>query len=125
MTLATARPLFRFSALFNWTAVLLFLPALGIGRAIGIDPVPTGTILEEVGLLAIILFGVGYWMAASAPDAHRGILKLGLAGKLGVVAIVGMHFVSSTANLIWMLVVSGDLLFAVLFILYLRATRTT
>ena len=124
MTLATARPLFRVAALFNWSAVLLFLPALGIARAIGIDPVPTGTILEEVGLLAIFLFGVGYWMAASAPDAHRGILKLGLAGKLGVVAIVGMHFVSNTANLIWMLVVSGDLLFAVLFILYLRATRT-
>ena len=119
----TARIIFYTAALFNWGAVLLFLPALGIARQLGIDPAPTGTIFEEVALAAVFAFGVGYWMVGNAPDRHRGIVQIGLAGKLMVVAIVVAHYLAGSASLAMTAVVSGDLIYAVLFILFLKSPR--
>ena len=101
------RILFRTAALFNWSAVVFFLPALGIADRLG-HGAPTGTPFEHVGLGAIALFGIGYWMVASAPEQNRGIVQLGLLGNV---------------SLPLALVVSGDIVFAVLFARYLVGTR--
>ncbi len=120
----TARLMFRTAALFNWGAVLLFLPALGIARRLGIEPAPTGTIFEEIALGAIFVFGIGYWMVGKAPDRHRGIVQIGLAGKLLVVTIVGAHYLTGSASLALAAIASGDLIFSALFALFLKSTRS-
>ena len=122
MQLKVARLIFYSAALFNWGAVLLFLPALGIARHLGIDPAPAGTIFEDIGLAAVIVFGAGYWMVGNAPERHRGIIHIGLIGKLMVVAIVCAHYLAGSASLALAAVVSGDLIYAALFILFLKST---
>ena len=118
------RILFRTAALFNWSAVVLFLPVLGLADRLGRGG-PTGTVFEHLGIGAIGLFGLGYWMVASAPDQNRGIVQLGLLGKVLAVALVGGHYLAGNVSLPLALVVSGDVVFVVLFARYLAITRRT
>ena len=116
------RILFRTAALFNWSAVVFFLPVLGLADRLG-HGAPTGTPFEHVGLGSIGLFGLGYWMVASAPEQNRGIVQLGLLGKVLAVALVAGHYLAGNVSLPLALVVSGDLIYAVLFARYLATTR--
>ena len=125
MSTNRVRVLFRTAAVFNWSAVALFLPALGLAERLGLSPAPTGTLFEHVGIAAIGLFGVGYWMAGSAPDRQRGVIQLGLAGKVIVVALVLAYYLAGDANLRLTLVISGDAIYAVLFTRYLAKTRVS
>ncbi|MDQ6526756.1 hypothetical protein RB608_24250 [Nocardioides sp. LHD-245] len=123
MSAHQARILFRTAALFNLAAVLLFLPALGLADRLALRPAPADTAFEHIAIAAIGLFGLGYWMAAGAPERHRGIIQLGLAGKVAVVAIVIGHFLAGSANGRLAGVVAGDVVFSVLFARYLILTR--
>ena len=113
--------LFRAAALFNWSAVVLFLPVLGLADRLG-HGAPTGTVFEHVAIGAIGIFGLGYWMVASAPEQNRGIVQLGLLGKVLVVALVAGHYLAGNVSAPLALVVSGDVVFAVLFARYLATT---
>jgi hypothetical protein len=115
------RILFRTAALFNWSAVVFFLPVLGLADRLGYGA-PAGTAFEHVGLGAIGLFGLGYWMVASAPEQNRGIVQLGLLGKMLAVGLVVGHYLAGNVSLPLALVVSGDVIFAVLFARYLAKT---
>ncbi len=117
------RFMFGTAALFNFGAAALFLPGLGLAAALSLQPQAGQGLFDQVALLAIFIFGVGYWMVAGNPQAHRGIVKLGLAAKLGVIAIAWVHvlFVGD-ANVRLALLVSGDLLYSLLFIQHLRRT---
>lgn len=117
------RILFRTAALFNWSAVVLFLPAFGLAERLGLHTAPTGTPFEHIGIAAIGLFGVGYWMVASSPDQNRGIAQLGLAGKVMVIALVVGHYVADDVNLRLTLVVCGDVVYSVLFAWYLTTSN--
>lgn len=122
MQLKQAKALFTVAALFNFTAVILLHPATGIAAALGLVPLIGAGAFEQVALLAIAVFGAGYWMVGRNPDHHRGLVKVGLASKLGVVAIILGHFVAGSANIRMLLLVSGDLIFALAFLCFL-ATR--
>jgi len=122
MEAKTARLLFTIGALFNFGAVLLFMPALGIAERLGIGPAPTGTIFEDIGIAAIFVFGVGYWLAAQALEEYRGFIKVGILSKFVIVALVVAHYLAGNASLLLTLAISGDLIFAALFISYLRST---
>ncbi|MES2127472.1 MAG: hypothetical protein V4463_09395 [Pseudomonadota bacterium] len=118
-----ARLLFGSAALFNWAATLLFLPVLGLATRLGLAPAPTGTIFEYIALWAIFAFGLGYWMVGRAPAKWRSVAVLGMASKFGVVAIVVGHYLAGSVNLPFALVVGGDVLYAILFAIYLQSTR--
>jgi hypothetical protein len=118
------RILFRTAALFNWSAVVFFLPVLGLADRLG-RGAPTGTVFEHLGIGAIGLFGLGYWMVASAPEQNRGIVQLGLLGKVLAIVLVAGHYLAGNVSAPLALVVSGDVVFAVLFARYLATTRRT
>lgn len=113
------RILFRTAALFNWSAVVLFLPAFGVAERLGLHTAPTGTPFEHIGIAAIGLFGVGYWMVAASPEQNRGIAQLGLAGKVLVIALILGHYMAHDVNLRLTLVVCGDVVYSALFAWYL------
>lgn len=120
-----ARVLFRSGAVFNWVATLLLLPESRLANRLGMRPAPTGTLSDHVAAGAVGLFGVGYWMAGSAPERHRGIIQLGLAGKILVIALVLGHYLAGNANLRLTAAVLGDLIYSVLFARYLATSRST
>lgn len=119
MTHSRIRLLFMTAALFNWAAVLLFTPATGLPQALGLTPAGNG-LFDHIALLAIAGFGCGYWLVSRDPASHRGIVVLGLLLKLGVVAIAIAHALAGSLNARTAMVVSGDLVYAALFWLYLR-----
>jgi hypothetical protein len=118
------RALFYSAAVFNWIAALILFAPLGIARVLGLAPLPTGGVYEQIAIVAIAAFGLGYWWVARDPAGNRSIVKLGLLAKLAVVAVVLLCVVQGTGNARLAVLVSGDLISVVLFAMHLRSTRT-
>ena len=59
-------------------------------------------------------------MVGRAPSANRGIAVVGALGKLVVVAIVVSHWLAGSATPQMAALVSGDLVYAVLFLVFLK-----
>jgi hypothetical protein len=77
-------------------------------------------------LMAIALFGYGYWMVSRDPVGHRGIIVLGVIGKLGVVAVMfGHYFFGTDMNLRQASLALVDLTYAVIFVRALKSLPTT
>ncbi|HUT55549.1 MAG TPA: hypothetical protein VM658_19315 [bacterium] len=68
---------------------------------------------------AVLIFGVGYLIAAWAPGRHLGIIVMGVLGKT-VIAIHWFYLFSiDRATILALLAALGDSLFTVGFLLYL------
>lgn len=125
MTTQQQRIMFYSAAIFNWCACLVLFAPLGIADAMHLSHSIGGGPFEQVALMAIALFGLGYWIVARDPGANRGIVVLGLIGKLGVVAIFfGHYLLVGDANLNFASLSIGDLIYSVLFIHFLRSTAS-
>ncbi len=117
--------MFQSAAVFNWLACLIFLPATGIASYLGFTPLMGNGPFEHVALMAIALFGYGYWIVSRDPVAHRGIIVLGIIGKLVVVAILfGHYFFGAEMNLRQASLALVDLTYAVIFIRALKSLPT-
>ncbi|MDM0048853.1 hypothetical protein [Variovorax sp. J22R115] len=116
MTTTQTKALFYCGALFNWGGVLILSLLAG---PLGLQP-PHLNLFGQIALLAIFAFGCGYWMVGSNPRANRGIVVLGIFSKLGVVAIVWAHWLAGNATTQMAALVMGDVLFALLFAMYLK-----
>jgi hypothetical protein len=121
MQLKHARLLFYIAAIFNFAAVALLVPASGMASMLRLSPAPGVGVFDQVALLAIFAFGVGYWLVARNPDRNRDLVKISLGAKLGVVAIIVTHFLVGSANVNLVVLVSGDLLFSLAFAYFLKA----
>ena len=120
-----ARTLFGTAAFFNFAAAgaLLFLRPV-LAPLAGLEPV-VGTNLVFLYMTAFLIatFGWAYARIAQDPRRFRPFIELGAIGKLlAVVAATGPWLAGEVR---WPLpfVVSGDLVFALLFIDFLRRTR--
>lgn len=123
MTDRQVRILFYAAAAFNWVACLLFLEPLGLAAAFNLSHSVGSDPFGQIALLAILIFGFGYWMVPGNPTGYRGVVILGLIGKIGVVAIAFSHyFFVGDVNFNLAGLTLGDVVFAALFFRYLRAT---
>ena len=124
MTAKQQRIMFYSAAIFNWCACLLFFTPLGLASALNLShsvSVSDGP-FEQIALMAIALLGLGYWMVARNPDANRGIVLLGLIGKLAVVAIFfGHYFLVGDVNFNLAGLSIGDIIYSWLFFQFLRS----
>ena len=125
LTGSHARKLFGTAALFNFLVALalLFLrPQLG--PLVRLDPV-TGTNVVFVYLAAglVAVFGYAYVRIAQDPERFRPFIELGVIGKLLAVGAVTWPWLTGEVGWQLPLVVSGDAVFALLFIDFLRRTR--
>jgi len=121
-----ARKLFSISAAFNFAvaASLLFLSG-AIFPLLGLEPV-AGANLTLPYVAAALVASYGYAYACLAYDArkYRSYIPLAIVGKLMVFAVVCSLWRAGDVS--WRLpgVASADLVFALLFIDYLRRTRS-
>ena len=121
MQLSHARAMFTIAAAFNIIAVFLLHPATGIAAMLDLQPLIGYGAFEQIALLAIGGFGVGYWIVSRNPEQNRGLVVLGMLLKVGVTAIIVGHYLAGDANLRMLLLVSGDALFALAFLHFLRS----
>jgi hypothetical protein len=121
---AYARYLFGVAAAAN----LLVAGAMSVGQGpfvavLGLDLiVGTNVVLVDLAAVLIGAFGYGYARIALDPVRFRPLIAIGAWGKLAAVATVLLGAIAGPH--LWRLfaLVSGDVVFALLFLDYLRRT---
>ena len=125
MTERNTKILFSIAAAFNFAACLIFFEPLGLAGALKLSHAVSNDVFGHIALLAIAIFGFGYWMVPGNPTGYRGVVILGLIGKIGVVAIAFSHyFFVGDVNINLAGLTLGDVIFVALFYRYLRATSS-
>ena len=122
---AYARWLFGIASAFNVAvgAALLFLRPLLLSR-LGFDPVQgTNIIIADLTGMFIALFGYCYLLVAIDPLRNRPFISVGAIGKLLAIACAVVPWLAGMVQMQPPPLLAGDLIFALLFIDYLRRTR--
>ena len=122
-----ARALFGTAALFNLfvAAAVLFLRQ-ALGPLIGLDPVAgTNLVFLYLSGLLVGLFGYAYLRIARDPIRFRPFIELGVIGKLLAVTAATWPWLRGEIGAQLPLLASADLVFAVLFVDFLRRTRAS
>lgn len=69
--------------------------------------------------MLIAVFGVGYALVSHTPALNRGIVWIGLIGKLGAVILGALQYTIGVLPATALALAGGDLVFVVLFALFL------
>jgi hypothetical protein len=121
-----ARWLFGLAAAFNLAVgiALLFLRPMLLPR-LGFDPV-TGSNIVNANLVGmfVALFGGCYLMVALDPVTYRPYIPVGAIGKLLAIACGVVPWLTGALSMKPPPLLAVDLVFALLFLDYLRRTRT-
>jgi len=120
-----ARTLFGVAALANFSVTFgLLLLRPQVTPLLRLDPI-AGSNLAFFHLAAtlIAIFGYAYLRVALDPRRFRPFVGLGAIGKVLAVATATWHWLAGDLSWPLPLLISGDLVFAVLFVDYLRRTR--
>lgn len=113
------RGLFAFAAFWNLAVggVMLAAPAR-VAEQLQISG-PGGPFAVTMAGLLIAVFGIGYALVSAAPANNRGIVWLGVIGKLGAAALAALHFYAGNLPFNTFALGMGDIAFAALFALFL------
>lgn len=113
------RGLFAFAAFYNLAVggAMLAAPAR-VAEQLNISGSGGPFAVAMAGLL-IAVFGVGYAMVSAAPAKNRGIVWIGLIGKVGAAVLATVQFNASIIPFNTFLLGMGDLVFVALFALFL------
>jgi hypothetical protein len=74
-------------------------------------------------MLAVIIFGVGYYIVSRDLGANRAVVWMGLSAKLIIFFTFVYYYVLQQATLFSVIACSGDFAFSILFILFLYQTK--
>lgn len=113
---------FALAAAFNFLVGLpLLLAPVAFYTALH-QPAPSDLLSVQTSALLISVFGVGYAMVARDPPRNRAIVWLGLLGKAPLPLMVWLQVQAGKAPMSAFQLTLGDLLFAVLFVVFLIRT---
>jgi hypothetical protein len=77
----------------------------------------------QLAYALIVIFGIGYYFVSRNTEKNRGIVWMGIIGKLAVFSIALTYYPVKIITLFTMLLCFGDFVFACLFIFFLVETR--
>lgn len=110
------------SAVFNMGGVVLFsLPGSLPGRLSGL-PAEVPAVYRYLTALFMFLFGAAYAWLAFRARVERPLVIFGAVGKLAAFSLMAVLWITAQIETRTLLVVSGDVVFALLFILGLRTS---
>jgi hypothetical protein len=117
------KAVFTLAAVFNFAVGLpLLLAPVAFYSALK-QPVPTDLLSVQTAALLISVFGVGYAMVARDPVANRPIVWLGLLGKAPLPLMVWLQVQAGKASMSAFQLTLGDLVFSILFLVFLLRTK--
>ena len=118
----TWRRFFLVSGLWNLSGSIptLIAPSLNLKLFYGLESHEYYHLFLNRGLWwAVLIFGIGYLIAAGDPGRHLGIIVMGVLGKT-VIAVHWFYlFAIDRAAIFAVLAAAGDSLFTVGFLIYL------
>jgi len=119
--------IFLLAALWNFSIgfIGIFFTDFSLSLFFGQSIAGTGFIavlMFRLFMAAVIIFGLGYFIVSRDVMFNRGIIWLGLLSKLILFAVfIYLYFMGRTAFPA-ALAVTGDFLWSILFLLFLRQT---
>lgn len=120
-----ARNLFGSAAIFNFLAGLsILLAGRQLSVTFGVPPAENLLFIQIAGL-AVLLFGIGYWMEARNPGKNRSMVLVGMIGKVGIFLIAVGHVIAGDVNWVFPGLAGVDLSYAYLFWRYLKQPSTS
>jgi len=75
-------------------------------------------------MIAVFIFGTGYFIVSRDLMLNRGMVLTGLASKIFLFALFIVLYFTARATLIAALALTGDFLWSILFILFLIQTKS-
>lgn len=81
-------------------------------------------VMFRLFMVAIMIFGLGYYLVSRELMLNRGIIWLGLISKIILFVIFIYFFFTGKATLIAALALSGDFLWSLLFLQFIYQTRS-
>lgn len=125
MKRATVSKMFLAGAIFNWAvaATLFFIPGIFL-NLLAVTPVPEQSLWVQQFAGLVFVFGIGYYWASRNFQANVQIVRMAIIGKVGVVLIGLLNVATGDVSWQFMLPASGDVIFAVLFVMALKALPT-
>ncbi len=115
--------MFLSGAWYNWlVSVSCGLGYRAVFPALGIAPMPEQLVYFQLFMVAVFMFGCGYYMV-SRDLSQTALVLIGAIAKLLVFVIVGYYWLVGAAS--WHMAALGsvDLVYAVLFIGFLRSRK--
>ena len=116
------RIFFIVAALWNALGAVpgLCFSALNLEIFYGVEGADDLTIfLNQCVWWAVLVYGIGYLIVASAPDRHLGIVAMGIIAKVIIAALWIRLFAIDRATFMAAFAALGDSVFTLLFVLYL------
>jgi len=77
----------------------------------------------KMTMLAILLFGIGYYIVSKELTLNRAIVWLGMTGKIILFFIFTYCFITGKATVVAFIVLFGDFIWSILFAMFLYQTR--
>ena len=113
--------LFLAAAIFNWVMGLglFFVPHILLGL-FSISPGIEQTLWVQQFAGLVFMFGIGYYWASRDLNANAQIIRLGAIAKCGVVLIGIINVLTGDTSWQFLIPISADAAWAVLFIAALR-----
>ncbi len=71
----------------------------------------------------IFVYGIGYYFVSQDPEKNRGIVWMGILGKMAVFITALFYFPKKIITLLAMLLCLGDFVFSILYALFLVKTK--
>ncbi len=120
--------LFLIGALWNLSigGSALLLPGLINKLVFGFKTVITygpTTFAFRIMWALIFVYGIGYYFVSQDPEKNRGIVWMGILGKMAVFITALFYFPRKVISLLAMLLCFGDFVFSILFALFLAKTK--
>jgi hypothetical protein len=83
-----------------------------------------GYIAFNCTMFSVFLFGIGYYIVSRDITRNRGIVYLGIILKSFFFFYMTYHFILGNVTFMMQGVVAGDLLFVILFFIFLHQTKS-
>lgn len=122
------RKLFFWGALWNISAALTGLCFYNFQFSLFFGPESLidnfyQVLAFKMSMLAILLFGIGYYIVSKELTLNRAIVWLGMIGKIVLFFIFTYYFIEGKATFVAFMVFFGDFIWAILFAIFLYQTR--
>ena len=110
--------LFRFAAVLNTTIGLIIIFAhqwLFTLLAFELTAIPAFNAITQVAGVAIVTFGIGYYLVSQSIKENKGIIILGIISKFAVFVIFTLAYLNHPSMLPFFIAGIGELGFILLF----------
>lgn len=121
------KKIYFIGGVWNVAAVVLFALMsflnLGIFEWYVVEVPAGGSLLWfYMFLIAVLLFGCGYFMASADPVTNKNIIILGIIGKLCVFGLVTIFYFKDYTTLLFVAVGTVDMIFSIFFYKCLKSS---